>query len=86
MQGRHPLLIRASDPPVRLSRFEESLQTPGGTVQRDLRLTGLWGLWTEDCSQGSRKRSCAGTGQRWPARRNKERRLIRYVIAVQKLR
>ncbi len=26
------------DPPARPSRFEESLQTPGGTVQRDFRL------------------------------------------------
>ncbi len=42
MQGRHPLLIRASDPPVRLSRFEESLQTPGGIVQRDHGLAAPW--------------------------------------------
>ena len=42
LQARHPLLIRASDPPVRPSRFEESLQTPGGTTQRDLDLAAHW--------------------------------------------
>ncbi len=43
-QGRHPLMRRTSiDTPVRPSRFEESLQTPGGTVQRDRGLAGPLG-------------------------------------------
>ena len=42
MQGPHPLMRRSAIDLVRPSRFEESLQTPGGTVQRDLGLAAPW--------------------------------------------
>ncbi len=43
MQGPHPLMRRAAIDLVRPSRFEESLQTPGGTAQRDLGLAAPCG-------------------------------------------
>ncbi len=56
-QGRHPLMHRTSiDPPVCPSRFEESLQTPGGTVQRDFRLAAPLELQTKNLAQWTRNR------------------------------
>jgi hypothetical protein len=63
MQGRHPLLIRASDPPVRLSRFEESLQTPGGTVQRDHGLAAPCGTRNGRSRSVDSKSPLCGPGQ-----------------------
>ncbi len=69
LQARHPLMHRTSiGLPVRPSRLEESLQTPGGTVQRDLGLAATWGLRTADRAQRTRNWPCAGRSRRLCAR------------------
>ncbi len=50
---------------------ERHLQAPWRLAQRDFGLAAPWGLWREDRAQGSRERPCAGTGQRWQARRKR---------------
>ena len=61
------------DPPVCLSRFEESLQTPGGTAQRDLDLAAPWGLQTADRAQWTRKTALCGHGPALAGAAHKER-------------